>query len=168
MLHIRGSKRSLPIRTKGVSLARFEAEVAKAVQHVLSPNLGSWGGRLRCESWSLRPAVDDLLPGDMDLLAPGAVRVRDRDDENRSAVVIVLSPSEVFVTPGPAEATTFRPDPSTELAFRVADEYAHVGDRKTVADCLTNVQASVQSPAPFVAVTAQDSQNVWIVGPRDA
>lgn len=144
-----------------VPLERFEAALVEQLERVLGPARGAWPERVYATSVSLRDAVDDLVPGTLELVAPRVIRARDVDDPSRCAGVVVLDASTAFATPAP-------PGPALAVGEPVdiggPDRFTVAG-RSTYAFGLRRASAALASPAPFVAAIAEDSQYVWIFHP---
>jgi hypothetical protein len=110
-----------------------------------------------------RAADDEFLPGDLTLVAPTVLAVRDRRRPIELGVFLEHGRASAIL--GPMDGA--RPFTATApKEVHLAGSTLHLGDASIELPHLVSPRAYAIAPAGFVAITAEDSQRLWIVESR--
>jgi hypothetical protein len=137
--------------------------LARTLEPVLTPpRAAKWQGPFRVQVLDLRPLHDEFLPGLMRLAAPSVLCVADR----RLAGVqigVLLRPGgksqALGVLPGLGRYAENLPTPK----IATGDRELTVSGQTVALPALRRAQGQLVSGAGFVALSAKDSQRLWIV-----
>jgi hypothetical protein len=143
----------------GVKLA------ATITPFLVAPRAASFAGPFGVHVLDLRDIDDDFLPGSMHAAAPAVLCVHDRlRREVQGAVVLTLGGSSRSLGAAPclAEAADSEDLPSAVEVW-VGEGKAAIAGRELPLPTVHTAHAHVALPSGFVAVSAVDSQRLWIV-----
>lgn len=140
----------------------LEAFLRRALQPLFEPaTRAQWQGPFRVATLSLRPCDDDILPGDMHLVAPAVLTVRDRRRDLGCGVVLrKQGQSElagIFNQTSPFVEEPSAAPPSWQ------GEWLTLGNDRVQLPFLGEPFRWLQVHAGFVVASAVNSQKLWIV-----
>ena len=143
-----------------------EGSLASFLGRVLKPlfepaTTANWSGPFRVTLLSLRPGDDEFLPGDMHLVAPTILAVRDRRRDLSCGVVLrKQGKSELAGLFGDTSPYVEQPA-STEPRWQ--GEWLAFGGERIQLPYLGEPARWLQADAGFVVASAVNSQKLWIV-----
>ncbi len=140
----------------------LEAFLGRVLRPLLEPaSRANWAGPFRVTTLSLRACDDEVLPGDMHLVAPTVLAVRDRRrdlvcgvvlrKEGRSEPAGVFGDTPPFVEPPPAAPPRWQ------------GEWVAFGETRVRLPFLGEPFRWLQADAGYLVASAVNSQNLWIV-----
>ncbi len=140
----------------------LESFLGRVLRPLLEPaTRASWAGPFRVATLSLRACDDEILPGDMHLVAPTVLAVRDRRRDLACGVVLRKEgrsePAGVF---GDTRPFTEQP-PATPPRWQ--GEWVTFGEERVRLPFLGEPFRWLQAAAGFVVASAVNSQQLWIV-----
>jgi hypothetical protein len=139
----------------------LQAFLGRVLQPLFEPaTRANWGGPFRVTTLSLRAGDDDFLPGDMHLVAPNILAVKDRRrDVSLGVVLRKQGRSELL---GIIAGANPYAEPPAEAAPRWQGETFALGSENIPMKFLAEPFRWVQTQAGFVVASAVNSQKVWI------
>jgi hypothetical protein len=149
------------------SIAEMPAWLKRILQPVLEDNEAStFTKNFAVQVIDFRPLAPAFLPGEMSLLAPRVLAVRDRDDS--AELCVLLQHGQKSTVTGVLNRSG---DPSFESAAQlpqvtVTGSAVRVGATEVLLPLLVSPHQHRVVPAGFIAISAVDSQRLWIVESR--
>jgi hypothetical protein len=143
-----------------------EPGLASFLGRVLRPLLepaarANWAGPFRVTTLSLRACDEEILPGDMHLVAPTVLAVRDRRRDLACGVVLRKEgrsePAGIFAETSPYAGQA----PATPPRWQ--GEWMAFGEERVQLPFLGEPFRWLQVDAGFVVASAVNSQKLWIV-----
>jgi hypothetical protein len=140
----------------------LESFLARVLRPLLEPATSAkWSGPFRVTTLSLRACDDEILPGDMHLVAPTILAVRDRRRDLACGVVLrkdgrseaagIFGDTSPFVEQPPAKSPRWQ------------GEWVTFGEERVRLPFLGEPLCWLQVNAGFVVASAVNSQKLWIV-----
>jgi hypothetical protein len=143
--------------------ADLEAFLVRTLGPVLEPAPpATWAGPFAVSVVDLRAAFDEFLPGPMWLAAPAVLCVRDRRRPEWQAGVLLRRGGASQLI-GPAVGLGEYPEETLPPALEVAPNRLTVAGQPVELPRLGRPLGHRVAAAGFVAVTAVDSQRLWVV-----
>jgi hypothetical protein len=140
----------------------LESFLGRVLRPLLEPaTRANWSGPFRVTTLSLRACDEEGLPGDMHLVAPTILAVKDRRRD--LACGVVLRKGGRSETAGAfGETRPFVEQPSAKPP-RWQGEWVTIGEERVRLPFLGEPFRWLQVDAGFVVASAVDSQKLWIV-----
>jgi hypothetical protein len=134
--------------------------------HVLKPLFepaisSNWSGPFRVTTLSLRGGDEEFLPGDMQLVAPSVLAVKDR--RHSLSLGILLRKKGLSELAGIFADTSPYAEPLSAMTPRWKGEWLSFGSERIQLKFLAEPFRWLQLSAGFVVASAVNSQNLWIV-----
>ncbi len=145
-----------------LSETSLESFLGAVLKPLFAPaTIANWTGPFRVTMLSLRAADDEILPGDMYLVAPTILTVRDRRSDLACGVVLrKQGQSELAGVFGETSPYVEAP-PTTAPSWQ--GEWATFGKERIQLPFLGEPFHWLQVHAGFVVASAVNSQKLWIV-----
>ena len=146
-----------------VDIQKLEVHLAKILAPVLSPvQPSTWSGKLQLSIINLRQKSESFVPGHLYLACPALLCIADRIDPQQNLAILLRKhgKSELLGAVGrlPEYTETFD---SPKVAANSDD--ITINSQRIDAPLLSAPQQVLCVEAGFVAVTAVDSQRLWLV-----
>lgn len=142
-------------------LAQLEAFLVATLDPVLSaPPPAQLRGPFQLHVLDPRPLDDEFLPGEMELIAPAVLSIRDRRRPLRLGVLLEKGGRSRLLGPLPELARYQEAElPRVQLAPRLL----LVGEQRIELPTIETAHGWAVSRAGFVAIAAADSQRIFVV-----
>lgn len=145
------------------SLESVESFLVQTLEPALAPAKPSqWKGPFALTILDARSSDDDFLPGSMHLAAPAILCVHDRRRTDVRLAVFLQTQRRSRIL-GLTACLGEYPGLAGHLPFRLAPHQLEVGGHRVGLPFLRWAHAHVAANTGFVAVSAVDSQRLWIV-----
>lgn len=153
-----------------ITQTNWSTDITKLQEHletILEPVLSqtknaTWKGKYNLNVINLRNVSDGFLPGRMFLASPAVLCVENELDQEETIGILLRHPSECkvlgIVGKLPEHSESFTP-PSIELS----SDAILINGIPISAPFLSAPHRSLCAATGFVAVTAEDSQRLWLV-----
>jgi hypothetical protein len=140
----------------------LEAFLARVLEPLFEPAArANWAGPFRVQMLSLRAGDDEFLPGDMHLVAPTILAVKDRSRDLTCGIVL-RKEGQSELAGLFDETSPFAEQPSAVAADWRGDWLA-LGKERVRLPFLGEPFRWLQVQAGFLAASAVHSQKLWIV-----
>jgi hypothetical protein len=136
--------------------------LARVLKPLFEPATNAnWSGPFRVTMVSLRAGDDEFLPGEMHLVAPNILAVRDR--RRHLSLGLVLRKNGQSELAGVFADTHPYTEPPSAMAPRWQGEWLAFGNERIQLKFLAEPCRWIQLSAGFVVASAVNSQKLWIV-----
>lgn len=136
--------------------------LTRVLRPLFEPTTSSnWSGPFRVTMQSLRSGDDEFLPGEMHLVAPNILAVRDRRRD--LTLGLILRKQGQTELAGIFSDTSPFTDSPPAISPRWQGEWLSLGTAQVQLKFLAEPFRWIQASAGFVVASAIDSQKLWIV-----
>jgi hypothetical protein len=145
------------------ALDELQSFLVRCLEPVLtSPPPAFWQGPFAITVLDFRPIDDEFLPGEMALAAPTVLRVEDRRRNGVQAGVLLRRDGRSELL-GLTDGLGDYADAGERPAVKFADGRLSVAGQRIEVPLLRRLYRHADARAGFVAMSAVDSQRLWIV-----
>jgi hypothetical protein len=140
----------------------LQSFLARVLGPLFEPAISSnWSGPFRVTTLSLRKGDEEFLPGDMHVVAPNILAVRDR--RHSLSLGIILRKQDQSELAGIFADTAPYPEPQSAVTPHWKGEWLSFGNERIQLQFLAEPFRWIQLSAGFVVASAMNSQKLWIV-----
>ena len=145
-------------------LINIDTHLEKALAPALTPmDSSDWSGKLKLQVIDLRQRFDEFVPGRMYLAAPAVLCLEDRTSPSETVALLLQRKGNTEILGSVGKLPEHEEPTSSSLTVEALENGIRINGCIVDAPLIHRPRQTIAVSSGFVAVTAEDSQRLWLV-----